>query len=328
MTQAVTAHGRATLDRGPEPRARWTGRTRGGRVGNRIFVWLVRHAGVRSAYVLLVPVALYYVLFAPAAVGASWDYQRRVRPKASWLNRLLGVYRHFFSFGQILLDRIAIISGPSQSGRFEFRCSGEEHIQNALKEGRGIVLVSAHCGNWEAAAHALQRFGAPVNVVAYEGEEAARGLRLAERRYFDKVLQQRSFAIIAADQSAETSLAIMTALARGEIVAMHGDRALGAQQETLEFLGSPARFSSGAHTVAAISGAALIYAFAVRVGAFRYQVDVRPADRLTVAPGPAPQHVLRGREALRDWMAGYVRQLEEVVRAHPFQWHNFYRFWQ
>jgi len=274
----------------------------------------VRHAGVRSAYVLLVPVALYYVLFAPAAARASWDYQCRVRPNASWLNRLLGVYRHFFSFGQILLDRVAIISAGDR--RFEFRCSGEEHIENALKDGRGIVLVSAHCGNWEAAAHVLQRFGAPVNVVAYEGEEAAL------RRYFDRVLKQRSFAIIAADQSVETSLAIMTALARGEIVAMHGDRALSAQQETLEFLGSPARFSSGAHAVAAISGAALIYAFAVRVGAFRYQVDVRPADCLTVGPGRDR------REALRDWMAGYVRQLEEVVRAHPFQWHNFYRFWQ
>ncbi len=171
-------------------------------VGNWIFAALVRVCGLRSAYGLLAFVSFYYLLFAPRAVRASAQYRRRVGyGGGKWLPRLWGAYRHFFSFGQIVLDRHAILSG--RDGEFRFEFDGEGHIRSALEKGRGVVIISAHCGNWEAAGKLLQRLGAPVNVVAYEGETARM------RRFLEAVRGSEPFALIEADGSLDASIAIM-----------------------------------------------------------------------------------------------------------------------
>jgi predicted LPLAT superfamily acyltransferase len=297
--------------------ARWTGRTRGGLVGNWIFVTVVRWLGLYAGYALLVPVAFYFLFFARGARRASEEYRRRIGLGGrSWPGRMLGAFRHFYAFGQILLDRVAIIGGLAS--RFRFRFDGEEHMAAALREGRGLVLVSAHCGNWEAAAHLLARLGARVNVVVYEGEVAH------VRRYFDRVLRERSFSLIAVDGSAEGSLAIMAALARGEVVAMHGDRlAPGSEAHgvTVDFLGAPARLPAGPHLLAALSGAPLVHVFAMRVRAYQYHFTAFPAEH------PALEGRERRRQQLETWAGRFAGRLEQKLREHPLQWHNFYDFW-
>jgi len=293
----------------------WTGRTRGGVIGNWIFVALVRVFGLRPAYVLLAFVACYYVLFAPRARRASDEYRRRLGCGGrSWLGRVWGAYRHFFSFGRILLDRVAIIAGPV-GGKFHFEFDGEEHIRSALAEGKGVVIISAHCGNWEAAGHLLQRLAVPVSVVAYQGEAAR------VRRFFEKALEDHAFSLIEADGSPDSSLAIMGALARGEVVAMHADRVLHDEGVSVPFLGAPARFPTGPYIVAALSGAALIHAFALREATYRYHFYAYPAEHLHFADRPT-----RG-QLLRDWVGQFVARLESKLREHPHQWSNFYPFW-
>lgn len=293
----------------------WTGRTRGGLVGNWIFAVTLRTLGLRCAYALLAPVSFYYLFFAPKAVRASWEYRRRIGYGGKGVvSRYLGAWRHFYSFGKILLDRVAIISGAADKFQVEF--DGEEHMRAALSHGRGAVLITGHCGNWEAAGHMLKRLDAPVNVVAYEGE--ARHVR----RLFAGVLKDRYFSLIVADGTARASLEISAALARGEVVAMHADRTLGSAGVTLPFLGAPARFPVGPYIVAAVTGAPLVHVFAMREGLYRYHFYAYPAERL--------QFASRGErdEQLARWAGRFAARLEEKLRAYPLQWHNFYSFWQ
>ena len=314
--------------------SRWSGRSRGRVIGNRIFVGLVRRCGLRCAYALLVPVSFYYLLFAPSARRASCAYQRRLmgsRRRSSpvrALAELVGAYRHFYSFGRILLDRVAIAGKGVCQFRFEFE--GEEYIRSALREGKGAVLVTAHVGNWEAAAHLLRRLEAPVNIVALKAEEQ----RL--QQYFDRVIDNRHLTIIPADGSSEAALAIMAALKRGELVAIQADRFLDAQtadraessvgarprEEMISFLGAPARFSTGPFVTAAVAGAPLIHAFAIREGTYRYHLRAFPPER--VAFGDRQERA----RMLREWMGLFVQRLEGTLREHPLQWLNFYDFWE
>ena len=300
-----------------ERHPRWTGRTRGGLVGNWIFVTVIRWLGLSCAYALLVPVSAYFLIVSRGARRASEQYRRRIDPgRRSWPARMLWAFRHFYAFGQILLDRVAIIGGLAERFRFEFE--GEEHLVAALAGGRGAILLSAHCGNWEAAAHLLKRVGPRVNVVAYEGEVAH------IRRYFDKVLKDRSFSLIVVDGSAEASLAIMAALARGEVVALHGDRLPTGSEgrgAEVDFLGAPARLPAGPYLLAALSGAPLVQVFAMREGAYRYHFRAFPPEHLALAERP------RRPEQLREWAGRFARRLEQQLREHPRQWHNFYDFW-
>lgn len=293
----------------------WTGRTRGGYLGNYIFVTLVRYCGLGCAYLLLLPVVFYFLFFAPKALRASEEYRRRRGLRSSFLFRFWYGYKHFFSFGQILLDRVAIIS--KASSKFKFSFQGEEHIAGALAGGKGMVLISAHCGNWEIAAHLLKNFQATVNVVAYQGEVAY------IRKYFAEVLKDRSFSLIEMDGSSEVSLKILSALSRGEIVAMHGDRVLGPDQKHLEmeFLGAPARFPTGPYLVAAIAGAPLVHSFAMREGLYRYRLFAYPPEVLSL--GKRSERP----DQLGKWVGLFVSRLEETLKKYPFQWHNFYPFW-
>lgn len=292
----------------------WTGRTRGGLAGNWIFVQILRWFGLRSTYVVLPFVALYFVLAAPGARKASRKYRRQIGyGRTGWLGDLWNCYKHFSTFGKLLLDRVAMVTGPAERFRIEF--DGEDHLRSALEEGRGLVLISAHFGNWQGAGHLLGRLGRPVNVVAYEGE--ARRIQ----SLFGKVLEKQAFSVISSDGSANSSVAILAALRRGEVVAMHADRCLGSDGAVVEFLGAPARFPVGPYVVAALSQAPLAHVFAMRQSLHHYRFMAYPPERL--AFGDRRER----KEKLAQWARRFVSRLEDTLRQFPLQWCNFYDFW-
>ncbi len=294
---------------------RWTGRTRGGYLGNWIFLNLLRLGGPFLGYFLLVPVAFYFLLFAPQAVKASQTYLRRLgcQPR-SGLGKWWLTYKHFYSFGQTLLDRVAIIAG--NAARYAFVFEGQHHLETALAKGKGVLILGAHFGNWQAAAHLLGSLNAPVHIVAYDNEVAP------VNQLFAEALQKKLFSVISLDHAA-ASLEIMAALKRGEIVAMHADRSLGDKHSLrLNFLGAPANFPSGPYAVAALSGAPLIHTFAVRRQVRSYHFYAYP-----------PQHLAFGSrrdrpQQLAQWAALFVQRLETHLKNHPLQWYNFYDFWE
>ena len=277
----------------------------------------LRCLGLRAAYALLIPVACYFLLFAPRAMRASMDYLARVGYGGrSWFARAWSTYKHFFTFGQLLLDRVAVISGGGE--RFGFRFEGEHHMRAALGQGQGLILVTAHLGNWEVAAQLLPRLDARVNVVAFQGEAAH------IRRYMGEVLRKRAFSLIELDGSADASLAIMSALSRNEIVAIHADRCLddeGAHVVSVPLLGTPARFPAGPHIIAAVSGAPIVHTFALRESTYRYHFIAYPADHLRFSSRKE-----RGRQ-IQGWVRCFAGRLDANLREHPLQWGNFYHFW-
>lgn len=294
---------------------RWSGRTRGGVWGNWFFYFSLRTFGLRAAYAIMFPVVAYFLLTSPKGVRASNAYLRRIGyGGSSALSRLWGTYKHFLSFGKVLLDRVVIID--PKAPKFKFTFDGEEHLHAALNQGKGLILISAHCGNWEAAAHMLGQLEVPVNIVAYEGDVA----RI--RKFMDRALKDRFFSIIVADGKADSSLAIIAALNRGEIVAIHGDRCFREEGASVPFLGGRARFPTGPFTVAAFSGAPLIFAFAMREAMRRYSFYAYPPEYLSDNTG------LNRRQLIEKWMSSYVEHLEKILRAYPLQWHNFYNFWE
>lgn len=293
---------------------KWRGRTRGGLTGNWIFVHILRWFGLRATYAVLIFVAVYFVLAAPRAREASSKYRRRIGyGRTRRLGDLWGCYKHFLTFGKLLLDRTAMIGGSTHRFRIEF--DGEEYLRSALAEGKGLILISAHVGNWQGAGHLLSRLGKPVNVVAYEGE--------AERMQalVGKFLENQAFSVIPSNGSADSSVAILAALSRGEVVAMHADRCVDTGGEVVDFLGAKARFPSGPYAVAAVSQAPLIHAFAVRRGVYDYRFKAYPPERLAFAD--------RGqrKRQLAQWVRRFVLHLEETLREHPLQWCNFYDCW-
>ena len=74
-----------------------------------------RAAACSLTYVLLAtPPALYFT-FASPDVPATMDYHRRIFGQVPWWKRRWLVFRHFFSFGRAIIDRIAILARRHQT---------------------------------------------------------------------------------------------------------------------------------------------------------------------------------------------------------------------
>ena len=292
----------------------WSGKSRGGASGNLLFLKIVKRLGTKAAYVLLVPVAFYYLIASPKSVKSSYRYLRKILgPQPKWKWPFL-IYGNFFSLGMSLLDRFAMMMG-----RQGFSCSreGEHHILDAIEQGNGVILIGAHVGNWAAGGYFLSHITTRVNLVVLENE--------VERvqRVFDREFPDRGLNVLSSSEDLSSSIAIMKALRNGEIVIFNGDRALdGTPSAEASFLGAPADFPAGPYLMAGVTGAPVIQVFAMRDGVDRYSFFCFPAQSI------GKEYRTHREETLQACAAEYAGRLESVLRKYPFQWYNFYPFWK
>lgn len=289
-----------------------SGQLRGGRGGIWFFITAVRVLGLRLTYLLSVPPAIYFS-FASPDVAATMDFHRRIFGPLPWWKRRWYVFKHFFSFGRALIDRTAILAG--NKNKFSFSFDGEKHLRAALAEGRGVLLLTAHVGNWEAGGQLLGRLDAPVTVTGFDNEMPK------IRALLDSAASDK-FRLLPLTGSPTDVIPLVAALRRGEVVAMLGDRSYGSPSARLPFLGGPAAFPVGAYVMAAMAGAPLMHAFSLREPGGHYRFFGFP-----------PQHLeLPARNERDDYLKQcaekFARNLETVVRRDPFQWYNFYPFWE
>lgn len=290
-----------------------TGKLRGGRRGIQFMLAALRLLGPRLTYLLTVPPALYFT-FASPDVPATMDFHRRAFGPQPWWKRRWLVFKHFFSFGQALIDRIAILAG--QTKHFSFAFDGEHNLRAAAAAGKGVLLLTAHVGNWEVAGQLLSRIDVPVNVTGFDNEVPE------IRALLNRAQVKQKFQMIPITGSATDAIPLVAALRRGEIVAMLGDRPYGSPTAKVPFLGGPAAFPVGAYVLAAIAGSPLVEVFSLRQRGGHYQFYGFPA-----VPAFHPPHHQRDAH-LRQCAEQFAANLESVVRRGPLQWYNFFPFWE
>ncbi|HEU5396929.1 MAG TPA: lysophospholipid acyltransferase family protein [Verrucomicrobiae bacterium] len=290
-----------------------TGRLRGGRRGVQFFLVALRILGLRLTYALTIPVAAYFS-FASPDVPATMDFHRRAFGPQPWWKRRWLVFKHFHSFGIALIDRVAVLAGKTKL--FSFTFDGEKHLRGALAEGRGVLVLTAHLGNWEAAGQMLSRLDVPITVTGFDKENPE------VRAMINRASREQKFKLVPLTGSPTDAIPLVAALRRGEVVAMLGDRAYGSPAARISFFGGIASFPIGAYVLAAIAGAPLVHVFSLREPGGHYHFFGFPPQRPQMPPHDQ-------RDAyLENCAARFAENLEGVLRRDPLQWYNFYPFWK
>jgi hypothetical protein len=301
------------------PPAEWAARReRSNRLALKFMAWVAVTLGRPAARLLLPPIALYYLAFARAARRHSARYLGRVlgRP-ATWRER----YRHLHAFAATVLDRVYFVRGQMQA--FDITVNRGELVDDALAEGRGVMLLGAHVGSFEAL-HAVGH--------RRPGHHVAMAMFPDNARMIHGVLQALApdfeLGIIAIGRPG-SSLAIRDWLDGGGLVGLLGDRHLAgdamrsSNTVALPFLGVPARFTDGPLRLAMLLRRRVLFMVGLYHGGRRYEVRVLPlADFTTPIADPAEREA-RILEALR----AYVVMLEALVREVPDNWFNFFDYW-
>ncbi|AHM59741.1 lipid A biosynthesis acyltransferase [Flammeovirgaceae bacterium 311] len=283
----------------------WKGKTRGGLLGYKIFIFVLRRLGLRAAYALLRVVAAYFVVFAPTASKSMWVYFRDILGYPT-TKALAALYQNYYVFGQTLLDKVALMAGLKTP--FTYTFEGEEHLRNFRENNTGGILISAHLGNWEVAGFLLKRLDMNINIVMFEAEHEK------IKEYLGQVMQNRNINIIPVKQDLSHIFLINKAIRNKEVICMHGDRFVeGGRVASVEFMGRKANFPLGPFTLAAKLGVPYTFVYAVKSSETHYHLSATPQQQSNGRP--------------YEILEAYTASLECKVRQYPLQWFNYYRFW-
>ena len=285
---------------------------RGSALGLRLGVLVALRLGRPMARLALHPVAAYYFVFAPKARRAARAYLRRVLGREPTARDR---YRQIHCFGATLLDRLYFLKG--RHALFEVAVEGEPLMLETLTRGQGAFLLGSHLGSF-APLSALARHRPELKVAMAMYEAQAGPLNT-----FFSVTQAQDAPEIIPLGHLEAMLRIRDCLDAGKFVGILADRTLAdAPAQPVPFLGHAAPFPVGPMRVAAALRRPVIFMTALYRGDNRYlAVFHRIAD--FSQPMPA------GREAaVREAIVRYAQLLEEYTRSDPYNWFNFYDFWQ
>lgn len=289
-------------------------RKRGNLAGLYVFKLLCTWFGLRPAYALVYFVGLYYLLFDSQAAGGAMAYVRRMYPGSGWPYRVWCVYMIIVNQGKCLIDRYALGMGLVE---FEYEIAGFGRALEALgSSDKGAVLLTSHMGNWQASMTAIDRFGRKVNLLMRNE------LNEAVRKVLDIYCRGDSVRIIYTDQFLGGMVQCSTALARGELVSIMGDRAYGASAVEVEFLGGRAMLPVSAFVLAATMQCPLIIMFTARVAGGTYHIDMSNVIH------PAFSGRKNRKRELGGWIRLYAASMESFAREHPLQWFLFEDIWK
>lgn len=287
----------------------WSGKSRGGYTGYMIFIFLIRRIGLRAAYILLGFVVIYFIPCAPKATVAIWDFYRRTLHKG-WIASALCLVRHYYLFGQTLIDRVAVENGLGKRFRFEFEAY--EPALQLFEQGQGFVMISAHFGTPSIGAEFFGKYAERINLVMYDDEHRQ------VKEALDRFGQRMAVRVIpVGDDPLSSILDIKAALDRNECVSFMGDRFLpGHRTFEANFLERKARFPQGPFLIAERMQVPVIFYFATRERHRTYRFRFFIAEPATT-----------GRRDGSRCFEAFVPLLEEEVRRKNAQWFNFYKFW-
>ena len=296
------------------PPQTWTDRPEG---GGMFALWLIltiaRRGGRRVARLLLFPITAYFLVMRGPERRSSRDYlQRALGRKTSWWDGA----RHVHTFASTILDRAFLLGGPID--RFDIRIDGVDEVHAALDQKRGVLLFGSHHGSFEVLrVLAKRRPDYTIKIVLDKKQGRAMTQLLAALN------PQLAANIIDASQDGPSIVMdIQHALSEGALVSLLVDRVRpGEPWLPAQFLGGTARFPTSPWLIASALKVPVALAFGLYRGGNHYDLAFELFSEQVDIPRQSRA------EALGALIQRYATRLEHYVHQAPYNWFNFYDFW-
>jgi predicted LPLAT superfamily acyltransferase len=204
-----------------------------------------------------------------------------------------------------------------QEQQLDIRFRGIEVLENYARSGRGCLLIGAHLGSFEIIrALGLLQSGYRIKALVYaEGTPLISSIyqKLNPELFKDIIYMGNAGSLLGLDEHAR----------RGGMIALLGDRSMQNNKRTrCLFFGEPAWFPEAPARLSRILDMPLVLFFCLQRGDGRYEVCF---EHLADPPQVAGNEL---DAAYHSIMQRYAERLQHYCRMAPFNWFNFYDFWQ
>lgn len=187
---------------------------------------------------------------------------------------------------------------------------GLERLKEAVAQGRGVVMATAHFGNWELGGASLAVRGIPTDAVVQKQRNP-----FVER---DVAAMREALGVGQIDRR-RAPKQVLRALRQGRLIAFAADQNAGRHGVFVPFFGTPASTHRGAALFAIRANAPLFFGVAVRLPDGTYESRTYPID--VDRGGPLEEAVTR-------LTAAFTSKLEDEIRAAPEQYFWLHNRWK
>lgn len=267
----------------------------------------------------LYPVVLFHWVANATARRASMQYLQRLHahaPEALPAAPGKGAsVRHFLAFAETLLDKILAMGGRYPPERV---ITHRDVMMQQVAKGEGGLIITAHIGCLELCQVLADHVPGFRLTALVHTAHAAKFNRLLDR--LDPANGVRLLQVT--DMGPGIASLLAERVAAGEFVAIAGDRVplQGGRGVHAPFLGHPAPFPIGAYALASALGCA-VFTMACTHRGDGYEVRFEHfADAIRLPRGSRDA-------ALAEHAGRFAQWLERQVVQAPFDWFNFFPFW-
>lgn len=229
----------------------------------------------------------------------------------------------FVHLAQSLVELLLLRGGRRSELLARVEVEGLDALADAARATatRGVLVVSAHLGNWELACAKVAALGHPVSVVYREQRDPVLDRLLSRLRA--RAGSEPGGAPVERIKMGRAGLPVLRALEAGRNVLVLLDQNARREEGVfVPFFGRPACTRSGPLALAALRGHPVVPAFIHRdPDGLRHRVVIEPA--LALEPGAAEDDA-----ALRRNVARATEAIERAIRAWPGQWIWTHRRWR
>lgn len=295
----------------------------------RFMLWITCHLPLRIVELCTAIVCFFFWLGASPVRKRSKAYLKRLFAVRGKRMPFMATYKHVLSFALSMIEKLLGWRGAIKLNQVETQGDDLDKLVEQLDRGEGAFLICSHLGNMEmlrsltgyGEIHTHRQFKV-FPVVDFSGTSKFNAL-LHELNpdLMNSVLDANKMGV-------DSAVWMKEQVAAGNVVAIAGDRtSANSQGRNIEmnFLGDPANFPEGAFTLASILNAPIYFTFAIR----KHDFDIRTPYEMHVVKAATSFDCSRRERPgkIKDLVREYVQLLEKLSLRHPYQWYNFYNFW-
>lgn len=236
----------------------------------------------------------------------------RAFPEKSTDELLRIIKDSYASFAMLFVEFLGITRLNRENLHRRAAVRGLEHYEKACREGRGVLLFTAHFGNWEIGNAVLAILSRPPYFMA----------RKLDSPFLEEIsTSTRTMLGIGNLHKANAMRMLLPLLRKGEPVILLIDQNVAVKEGVfINFFGRPACATTGVALMALHTGAAVLPIFTTRMPDGLYLTEIGPNVE-TVKTGNRDEDVFRNTQ-------NYNTIIEDHVRKYPGQWLWLHQRWK
>ena len=292
----------------------------GGLLGLKTTLFIYKTLGRRLTYFVMYIVIIYYFLAKKSARNASFGYIKRIH-HLSCLKLWLYSYKHFTSFGEMLIDKLAVWNKSITAKNIYTSQETSDRTAKAIQSKKGGIIFTAHFGNLEVArALSTRHKGMKINALVFS-ENAIKLNNMLTKINPDHEIGMVSLETVTPKLAIELS----DKIDNGEFIVITGDRTSTTNNNRnikVDFLGDEVLIPQGPFILASLLKCPAFFMVCPKISHNQFEFILDDFDTQGIN-----LNRINREHSIEKYANRYTLLLEKYCLKYPKQWFNFFDFW-